>query len=343
MCKPTATHRLFALFVSAWMLSSLLYLAGGCSTTPSTAARDSSALNSYVQGVLAYQNGDSVKAMSNLQEAVNKKDDLVMARSMLGDLYRAKGTRDDYEAAREQYEALARLDPYEYFNHYRLGLVYQLLERLQDATLSYLKALNLKPDDAKANMQLGTVYFQLNDSKEAMKYASRAVELEPKSADAWVNYGLILEANQQFAKAEEAYRKSLDLDSSNTGTRLYLAENLLTQKKYGEARSVLMELVKVSDKAMYRKHLGEAYVGEGNFADALNQYQAALKLDPNYYPALNQMGELYIKEYNKGLGLDDSKRKAALDAWQQSLAIHRAQANITAQVQQYSNATPFKP
>ena len=337
--NPTARSvLLFA--TSTWLLASLLYLSGGCSG--GTSSRNDAALDLYVKGVLAYQQGDSAKAMVNLHEAVSKKDDLVMARSMLGDLYRAKGSKDDYDAAREQYEVVARLDPYEYVNHYHLGLVYQLLERLQDATSSYLKALNLKPEDAKSNMQLGTVYYQLNEPKEALKYAERAVQYEPKSPDAWVNFGLILDANGNYTRAEQAYRKSLDLDSSNVGTRLFLAENLLAQRKYAEAKSVLAELVKIQDLPLHRKRLGDAYAGEGNFPDAITQYQAALKLDPNYYPALNEIGAAYIAEYKKGLGLDDAKRKAALDVWQQSLAIKRTQAKIMALVQEYSKAPMFQ-
>jgi tetratricopeptide (TPR) repeat protein len=126
-------------------------------------------------------------------------------------------------------------------------------------------------------------------------------------------------------------------------TRLYLGENLLAQKKNGEARNTLGELVKVDDNPLYRKRLGDAYLAEGNFAEAINQYRAVLKQDPNFYPALNEMGATYIADYNKGLGLDDAKRKAALDAWQQSLAINRAQPRIVALVQQYSKAPMFQP
>ena len=57
----------------------------------------------------------------------------------------------------------------------------------------------------------------------------------------------------------------------------------------------------------------------------------------------NQIGETYIAEYEKGLTLDDSKRKAALDAWQQSLSINRAQAKIMALTQKYSKAPMFQP
>lgn len=335
-----AARRTAAVAGSAYVLATLLYVASGCAGGSGTSAKDASALDSYVQGVMAYQSGDTNKAMANLQEAVNKKNDLVMARSMLGDLHRQ---RSEYDAAREQYEALTRLDPYGHQNHYRLGLVYQFLNRLQDAAASYLNALNLKPEDAASNMSLGTVYFALDRPQDALRYAQRATELDPKSAAAWVNFGLILDANNEFPKAEQAYRKSLDLDSDNAMTRLYLGENLLAQKKFPEARSVFAELVRVQDSPLHRKRLGDAHYGERNFAEALNQYQAALKLDPNYYPALNEMGATYIADYEKGLTLDDTKRKAALDAWQQSLAINRAQARITALVQKYSKAPMFQP
>jgi tetratricopeptide (TPR) repeat protein len=259
---------------------------------------------------------------------------------MLGDLYRS---RSDYDAARQQYEVVARLDPYEYHNHYRLGLVYQLLERLQEAAASYLNALNLKPEDGPSNMSLGTVYYALNQPQEALKYAERAVQFDPKSSAAWVNYGLILDANNDFAKAEGAYRKSVDLDSSNPVTRLYLGENLLSQKKYGEARSVFAELARLQDSPLHRKRLGDAYAGEKNFAEAINQYRAVLKMDPNYYPAMNENVAAYIADYEKGLGLDDAKRKSALDAWQQSLSINRAQPRIMALVQKYAKAPMFQP
>ncbi len=304
------------------------------------AAKNETAIHSYVQGVMAYQMGENDKAMASFKEAVAKKDDLVMARSMLGDLYRA---RSEYDSAREQYEVLTHVDPYDYFNHYRLGLSYQLLERLPDAAGSYLKALNLKPTDSQSNMSLGTVYFSLGRPQDAVQYAIKATELDPRSAAAFVNLGLILDAVRDYPRAAQAYRKSLDLDSSQPLVQLYLAENLLQQKLYGEARSVMAGLIRVQDTPLNRKRYGDAYAGEKAYSDAITQYQTALKMDPNYYPALNEIGATYIEDYKKGLELDDAKRKAALEAWQQSLAIKREQPRITALFQQYSKAPLFQP
>src|SRR5688572_9411316 len=110
--NPTGL-RIVQLAASLALSSALLYLAGGCAGG-GQAAREDAALDAYVKGVMAYQKGDTDRAMTNLQAAVNKKNDLVMARSMLGDLHRS---RSEYDAAREQYEVVTRLDPYEHQNH----------------------------------------------------------------------------------------------------------------------------------------------------------------------------------------------------------------------------------
>src|SRR6185503_16536181 len=221
-------------------------------------------------------------------------------------------------------------------NHYRLGLVFQLLEQFKQAAASYLRALDLKPDDPKSNMSLGTVYLSLDQPKDALPYVRKAVEYDPKNAAAWVNLGLVLDANANFAESENAYRKALDLDSNLTPARLYLGESLLQQKKFAEARSTFGELIRVEDSPLHRKRLGDAYAREQKFNDAVDQYIAALKLDPNFYPALNEIGGVRIAEYEKGLTLDDSKRKAALESWEQSLAIKRDQPRIIALTQKYA-------
>jgi len=350
---PRPGRNLLTFAVAAWLGASLLYIGAGCvNRQPTEAAKSAAALDSYVQGVMAYQQGDTAKAMSELKDAVSKKNDLVMARSMLGDLYRSKS---DYDNALEQYSVLSKLDAYSYQNHYRLGLVYQLLDRLQEAAVSYLKAVDLKPDDAPSNMSLGTVYLGLAQRgigttpeadlaelrERAVKYAQRAVELDPNNAAAQVNLGVTLDEVKEYARAEAAYRKCLELDANQPTVQLYLGENLLMQKKAKEARSVFSELVKVEDTPRNRKRLGDAYAAEGNFADALTQYQAALKMDANYYPALNQIGTTYIAQYEKGLGLDETKRKAALEAWQQSLSIYRTQPQITALIQKHSKPRAY--
>src|SRR6266542_2341157 len=58
--NPTTARSLLAFAAVACLCSSILYLGSGCAG--GAAARNDSALNAYVQGVRAYQSGDTDKA-----------------------------------------------------------------------------------------------------------------------------------------------------------------------------------------------------------------------------------------------------------------------------------------
>src|SRR2546429_4766672 len=61
MCSSKPTHhRILTAAALAWIAAFSLYCAGGCASGKS--AKGNAALDAYVQGVLAYQKGDTDKA-----------------------------------------------------------------------------------------------------------------------------------------------------------------------------------------------------------------------------------------------------------------------------------------
>src|SRR4051812_35900015 len=86
----TAARAVLASAGTTFLLTAALYIVGGCAGDGGKSTKNQAALDSYVQGVMAYQKGDTDQAMLKLREAVNKQSDLVMARAMLGDLYRQR-------------------------------------------------------------------------------------------------------------------------------------------------------------------------------------------------------------------------------------------------------------
>ena len=312
----------------------------GCSSSssssPSARMQTPKGVDRYVQAVHAYQSGNRDRAVDRLLAATRANPDLIMARVMLGDLYRESG---DYAGAMNQYEALIKRDPYSWSNHYKLGVTYQFLDRLKDALASYERALKLNPDDANTNMNLGLVYLYLERPDDAVRYTERATLLDPRSAPAFSNLGVALDARGDFARAETAYRHSLDLDPDNVTTLLNLGTNLLAQGKNAEAVDIMQRVVQADDTPSHRKRLGDALAKSGRFDEAVQQYQGVLAADPRYYPALNEIGFTRIAEYRKNLELDDSKRNEALAMWDKSLAINPDQPQIQAAKQQWSGRT----
>lgn len=331
MMKPSINIQRILITPAAALLAVIPMLAGlGCAAK----SRDKpEAVDLYVQGATANQNGDSDKALAALLEAVRVNPELTMARPMLGKLYRA---REDYRNAAVQYQAATRLDPYEFRNHYWLGLSYQLLDQLQEAADSYLSALKLNPRDPNSNMNLGLVYLALGDAPKAEQFIERATVIDPKSADAFANLGVALDAQMKYALAESAYRRSLDLDSTQTATRLNLGNNLIRQGKASEAVSVLAEVAEQANTPLARKRYGDALALARQYEAAIREYHAALNLDPRYYPAMNEIGSALIAQYKQGLQLDDEQRKAALFMWEKSLEINPRQPRVEAMSKQWN-------
>ena len=298
----------------------------GCSSSTSV-GRGPKGIDKYVQAVQAYQTGNKDRAVANLLAATRTNPDLIMARLMLGDLYRESG---NYNEAVSQYEHLVKLDPYSWSNFYKLGVTYQFLERLREAASSYQRALKLNPDDSNTNMNLGLVHLYLGDPDEAVKYCERATLLDPKSASAFSNLGVALDARGEFARAEAAYRHSLDLDPDNTTTLLNLGTNLIAQNKGSEAVDIMERVIKTDDTPLHRKRYGDALAKAGRYDEAVKQYEGALTVDPKYYPALNEIGWTRIAEYRQNLELDDTKRTEAVAMWDKSLAINPDQPKIQA-------------
>lgn len=292
----------------------------------------------YIRGAQLYRSGQKDQAIQELEQAVAAKPDLRMARSLLGDAYRAKG---DYQHAAVHYEAASKLDPYTLSNHYNLGLVYQLLNRLEEAASAYLRALKLDPRDVKSNMNLGLVYLAMGKIDQSVDYLQRAARLDPDNAMAWSNLGVALDASGKLQQAESCYRKALELDSRSVVTQQNLAQNLMSQNKLPEALTMWQQALSQTDSPSMRKRYGDALALAGQFDQALAQYDLALKADGKYLPAINEKASLLIRRYVDGLELDDQLRFAALDLWRSSLKINPNQPQVAEAIAKWEKPSLF--
>ena len=182
------------------------------------------------------------------------------------------------------------------------------------------------------------MYQALHQPADAIKWITKATELDPSSAAAFANLGVALDEQGQYAKAESAYRRSLELDSTQATTLFNLGSNLVLQGKPAEAASAFEQVLKTSDSAVVRKRYGDALTLLKQFDTAIDQYRLALKANPRYAPAMNELGRVLILQYKQGLELDEAKRRDALAMWKQSLEINPTQPEVEAMVKQWETS-----
>ena len=106
-----------------------------------------------------------------------------------------------------------------------------------DASVNYLKALEMNPNSTISMYNLGNAYIQQQKIEEAMKQygAAASIEKDKKNlAQIYHNMGVILQSGKKYAEAVEAYKESLRNNPTDDETRYNLA---LAQKMLKDQQS----------------------------------------------------------------------------------------------------------
>ena len=83
--------------------------------------------------------------------------------------------------------------------------------RLEEAEVSYKKAIELKPDYINAYYNLSILLKTQGRLEEAESKCKQAITLKPDFAKAHNNLGVILQALGRYEEAEASYRKAIEL------------------------------------------------------------------------------------------------------------------------------------
>ena len=78
------------------------------------------------------------------------------------------------------------------FQLINLGNNFKNLNKLEEAEISYRKAIALKPNIAEAHYNLGVILQGLGRPEEAEKSYRKAIMLKPDLAEAYYNFGITL-------------------------------------------------------------------------------------------------------------------------------------------------------
>lgn len=105
------------------------------------------------------------------------------------------------------------------------------------AAIARGEQLRLLRDDAATAMLLGSAYLNAGEFAKAAIHFGKATTTTPNDATAWFNYGLSLSRSDQFAKAEPALIKSVELDGKNADVLTELGYVQESLKKYAEAQT----------------------------------------------------------------------------------------------------------
>ena len=146
---------------------------------------------------------------------------------------------------------------------------------------------------ASANAAIAAMKAGNND--EAIAKFQEVIAKVPTCADCYYNMGMAYANKKDYAQAETAYKKAIELKPDNGEAYTGLATIYNTQKKFDLAADASAKAAQFSGaggggnaEASYNQ--GVILFNAGKFAEARTQFDAATKADPNNAMAQYQLG-----------------------------------------------------
>jgi tetratricopeptide (TPR) repeat protein len=256
------------------------------------------AMAHYYKALCLMGKGDRKLAEQDLLQAVELKSDLLDARLILAESYlRERNQR----LARQQIESALELAP----NH-TTALTLQgnlkIQERdLKGAELALQRVIELVPDYAAGYVRLGMLYNILGRSEDARASFEKAIELNPFQIDA---LALIVNMYLRGKKFNEALKVCNSMKGQtaenpyNLALIEYLEGSIFSAKKEPRKAQKHYENAIKSNPNILAPYvaLARIYLRGGKSAEAISQYESILKMNPKHFPGYMALGTIYDQQ-----------------------------------------------
>jgi tetratricopeptide (TPR) repeat protein len=206
------------------------------------------------------------------------------------------------EAAIEQFEKITEnLKPNSAAAWKGRGDALFSLGRYQAALASYEMANSYQPNDTKILVNTGKVLYKIGGEsayKEALDIYTKVLKTHPNNAEAWSGKGLVQLGLNRTLQASESFKKVKQLrpNDPNIWQQIGLA---IEQMKGGQdARPYFEEALSSYDAILAKKprdimnwtDRGSVLLKLNRPQEALDSYQKAIDIEPNFYEALMGKG-----------------------------------------------------
>lgn len=185
--------------------------------------------------------------------------------------------------------------------HNAIGIVYSKQEKKAEATVQFMKAVEIFPAYIRALRNLGYSYKVRNEQKLSLDYYQKAVSYDNNNVKTISDLALAYEYFNEFDKAIECYKRILEVDSDD-----YFIWNQLgvvyfnAKQDYEQAANCFKKSISIhSDHHFAWYNLGIVYQNYNKDNEESKRcYEKAIEIKPDYHIAWHSLGLIYqnIKE-----------------------------------------------
>lgn len=214
--------------------------------------------------------------------------------------------REDYNGAIELFtdaiscEPKSRMNEYAYAN---LAYSYERAGNLNDAFLSYSKALEINPSSVDLLIQRAKILMMMDEINAALSDYDNILLLEPQNTTALFFRAYIYNRDKEYDKAIADYHTLLAIDPDNNKARLSLAIIYYKRGRSNEGRMLLEQLIE-EEPGNAEYYIVRSNVERENkrILSAIMDAEKAVELAPKNAEYRILLAELFIES--------DEKKKA---------------------------------
>lgn len=186
--------------------------------------------------------------------------------------------KGEYDSAIADYTQAIRLRPVAWGAYNNRGKAYQKRGDLNAAVADHSEAIRLKPDLADAFYERGLTHLNLEQLDKALEDCRRSIELNPAFADAHVVCRLTLHAKKELDAAIIEFESAIELDAKNANAYGAIGDVLIDREQFREAAEMYTKAIAIQpdlNRAYIQR--GWANYNLGNLSLALLDYNRAIK------------------------------------------------------------------
>lgn len=155
-------------------------------------------------------------------------------------------------------------------------------------------------ESARVHTELGAEYFRLKRFEVALEEFNTAIERSPNYPLAYNGLGLVYATLGDTARAESAFKRSIQLQPTNSESHNNYGRFLCDQGKYEASQqefalALKNPLYKTPQVALYNAGVCAMRAQKNNQAE--NYFFQALRIDPHSHPSAYQLAYL---QFNRG-------------------------------------------
>jgi len=222
----------------------------------------------------------------------------------------------DIAQAKKVYEAIVKQIPQDSVAHYQLGLIDRQDKKYEEAIVHFEEAITRNPNFAQAVAQIASILVTRGEAQQARARVQQQIDDVPDNPFLYNLLGRLWMQANQADKAEQAFKKSLEINDQLQVSYMNLAELYQRTKRTDEAVQEYERLLEKNPKVV-SPHMMLGMIAEQrkDVQEAQMHYRKILEVQPTFSPAANNLAWLMAEH---GGNLDEALSLAKNARAQQS-------------------------